>query len=287
MPKILILVLIAYLLKRLGLFKEEDAKVFTNYVIYVALPVVAFKSSHSLGITKETVSIVLLAWLSISSCLALSYLLGKIFKLDSPTLRTFLLISSFGNTAFLGYPYTFHLFGEEGLSYAVIYDSLGSFIMVSTVGFLIARGSVDAKRILTFPPFLGLLLGFLLKDYPIDFLREFLDGVSLSLSPVILFALGLSLSFSGIRKYLKLSIFALVIKMGFSALITYLVAKALKLQGLALYVSVLESSMPSMVFAGILALRYGLNHELAFASVGLGIILSLIIFPLIVGFYPL
>lgn len=126
------------------------------------------------------------------------------------------------------------------------------------------------------------MLGFTLKGYTLEpFMVEFLNTIAFSLSPVVLFALGLSLSLSGIRRYLKLSLTALFIKMILSVLITYSISKLLSVESLILEVSLLEAGMPSMMMAGILALKYGLNYELAFASIGFGILLSFFTVPVL------
>ncbi|MEZ0361087.1 MAG: AEC family transporter [Hydrogenobacter sp.] len=282
MLKVFLIIALGYFLRKSRVFKREDAKVFIDYVVYVALPAVSFKSAHSLGLGKNTVTVVILSWTGISVCILISYILGRIIKLRSGDLKTFVLVSSFGNTAFLGYPYTLSFFGEEGLKYAVIYDSLGSFLLISTVGFLISKGNVAFKELFTFPPFLGLMLGFTLKGYTLEpFIVEFLNTIASSLSPVVLFALGLSLSLSGIRRYLKLSLAALFIKMILSVLITYSISKLLSVESPILEVSLLEAGMPSMMMAGILALKYGLNYELAFASIGFGILLSFFTVPVL------
>ncbi|SNZ11319.1 AEC family transporter [Hydrogenobacter hydrogenophilus] len=285
MLEVILLVILAYFLKKARVFKEEDAKVLINYIIYITLPAVSFRSAHSLGINRSVLVVVALAWSGIILCMLVSFLVGKAIGLKDKDLRVFLLVSSFGNTAFLGYPYTLSFFGQEGLKYAVIYDSLGSFLLVSTLGFFVSIGRVNIKELLSFPPFLGLVLGFLLKDYNLHpEVMKVLDTVADSLSPVVLFALGLSLSYSGIKKYLPISFLALLIKMFLSVLITYQMGHLLKAQGMVFKVSLLESGMPSMMMAGILSLKYGLNYELAFASIGLGVLLSFITVPIFMRF---
>lgn len=285
MLEVLFLVALAYTLKKAGIFKEESAKVLIDYTVYITLPAVSFRSTYSLEINRDIISVIALAWISILFCMLVSFLMGKFVGLKGKNLRTFILISSFGNTAFLGYPYTLSFFGEKGLSYAVIYDSLGSFLLVSTLGFFVSIGRVNIKELLTFPPFLGLVFGFLLKDYNLHpEVMKVLDTVAGSLSPVVLFALGLSLSYSGIKKYLSISLLALLVKMVLSVLITYQMGHLLKVQSMAFKVSLLESGMPSMMMAGVLSLRYGLNYELAFASIGLGVLLSFITVPVFMRF---
>ncbi len=271
----------AYLLKRLGVFSKEHSTVLVNYVLYFALPLLSFKIAHSLGLSKEVLYVGASAWLVILFSLFLSYVVGKFVGLNSADLRSFMMVCAFGNTAFLGYPYSFAYYSQEGLKYAIIYDSVGSFLAVSSLGIFLVSGRIDLKSLFLFPPFLGLLAGFLLRAYeiPIAFQR-FVDFSTASLLPVILFSLGLSFELSQVRKEKKLLALAISIKMFLSPLFALFFLKLLPLGDIAYKVSVLESAMPTMITASLLLLKYGLNYHLAFASASLGILLSFITVPL-------
>ncbi|RME10336.1 MAG: AEC family transporter, partial [Aquificota bacterium] len=255
MLEVFLTVSLAYTLKRLGLFSEEHSRVLVNYVLYFALPLLSFKTAHSLGLSREVFLVGAGAWLVIAFCLLSSYALGRLMRLDGVNLRTLMMVSAFGNTAFLGYPYSFSYFGEEGLKYAVIYDSVGSFLAVSSVGFLIVSGKVDIKSIVLFPPFLGLISGFALRGYDLPAsLWKFVDFSVASLLPVVLFSLGLSLEFSRMGRDLKLLGIAMGTKMLLSPLFALLVLKFFPLSETAYRVSVLESAMPTMITASVLVL---------------------------------
>ncbi len=182
----------AYVLKRLKVFSSEDAKVLVSYVIYLALPAVSFKTGSQMGVSAHMFYTALGAWLTIALCLFASYLVAWLLGYEERKRRALAFFSSFGNTAFLGYPFTHLYLGDEGLRYAVIYDQLGSFLLVSSVGFFLASGRLNLREMLFFPPFLALVLGFVSKGValPEAFLR-FVEFLSLSLLPVVLFALGL------------------------------------------------------------------------------------------------
>jgi predicted permease len=273
------------LLKHFGVFQKEQERVLINYVMHFALPILAFKAGHQIKLGLEVIKISSLAWASIVLCMSVAYIIARFFRLSNKDLRTFLLVSSFGNTAFLGYPYASSYFGQEGLQIAIIYDNLGSFLMVSFLGVIVASGKPDLKEVLLFPPFLGLVFGFVLRGIPLHpSLEEALDFVAHSTLPVILFALGLSINLSGIRDHLKLSLLAILIKVSVSVLAVYLVGRFMELSPVAFKVSLLESAMPPMMFSAVLALRYNLNPNLAFASVGLGMILSFFYVPLVVKY---
>jgi predicted permease len=273
------------LLRHFGVFQKEQEKVLINYVMYFSLPILAFKEGHQIKLGLEVIKISSLAWASIVLCMLVAYIIARLYKLSNRDLRTFLLVSSFGNTAFLGYPYAFSYFGQEGLQIAIIYDNLGSFLMVSFLGVMVASGKPDLKEVLLFPPFLGLVLGFVLRGIPLHpSLEKALNFVADSTLPVILFALGLSLSLSGIRDNLKFSVLAILIKVSVSVFAVSLVGRFMELSPVAFKVSLLESAMPPMVFSAVLALRYNLNPNLAFASVGLGMVLSFLYVPLVVKY---
>lgn len=281
MLEVLLTVSIAYLFKRFGLFSSDHSKVLVNYVLYFALPQLSFKTAYSLGFSQEIAFISLGAWIVITSSVACAYVIGKLMNLDKGNLRSLMVASAFGNTAFLGYPYSFAYFGTEGLRYAVIYDSMGSFLAVSSLGFLIIHGKLSLRSVLFFPPFLGLMFGFLLRGFSLpEYLWKFIDFSTASLLPVVLFSLGLSFEFSHVGKGLRLLGVALSIKMLFSPIFALIVFKLLPVSPLAYKVSVLESAMPTMITASLLMLKYGLNHHLAFASAGIGILLSFLMIPL-------
>ncbi len=273
------------LLRHFGVFREEQEKVLINYVMHFSLPILAFKAGHQIKLGLEVIKISSLAWASIVLCMSVAYIIARLYKLSNKDLRTFLLVSSFGNTAFLGYPYAFSYFGQEGLQIAIIYDNLGSFLMVSFLGVMVASGKPNLKEVLLFPPFLGLVLGFVLRGIPLHpSLDKALDFVALSTLPVVLFALGLSISLSGIRDNLKLSFLAILIKVSVSIFAVSLVGRFMELSPVAFKVSLLESAMPPMMFSAVLALRYNLNPNLAFASVGLGMVLSFFYVPFVVKY---
>ncbi len=281
---IVLVVLSAYMLKRLRLFSEEDSKVLVNYVLYFSLPALVIQKVREVNLGSDALSVVVLAWGVIGVSLLVSYLAGKLLGLEEKSLKAFVLVSSFGNTAFMGYPFTFALFGDEGLGYAVLYDQLGSFLLVISVGFLIATGRFSVKEVVGFPPFLALLFAFATRDMPVPaFVQTFLEVAGSSLIPVVLFAVGLRFSPEGVFSSIKGAFASLLIKMLLVPLGLLFFLKAWGLATLPYKVVLLESAMPPMVMAGVLALKYELDHALAISSITLGMLLSFFSVPLMVS----
>jgi len=241
-------------------------------VIYFSLPVLAFREMRRLPLDPETFGVVFVAWTVILFSLGLSFLVGRLMGFGGGTLRSFLLVASFGNTAFLGYPFAYAFFGSEGLTYAVLYDQLGSFPLVVSLGFLIARGGFSLRDVFLFPPLPALVAGVLSRGFPLPGGVElFLDMVSASLVPVVLFAVGLRFEVSDLRGSLKGALSALAVKMAVSPFLALVLMEVLELKGVGYRVALLESAMPPMIMAGVLALRYRLDEGLALCAITLGI----------------
>jgi len=279
-----LILLIAYLLKLSGVFRQEHSRVFIDYVLYFSLPALVIQKIREVPTTSDALGVVVVAWFSIALSLILAFLLGRALGFEGKSLRALLLVSSFGNTAFLGYPFTFALFGDEGLGYAVLYDQLGSFLLVVSLGFFIATGRFSLREVITFPPFLALVVGLLSRGIELpEVLNTFLEIAGKSLIPTVLFAIGIRFSPSYIPMSAKGTALALGIKMLLVPLILLYLLKFLGLEGLPYEVALLETSMPPMVMAGVLAMKFGLDEGLALSAITLGILLSFLTVPLLMG----
>ena len=223
---------------------------------------------------------VLTAWVSTGLGLLFSAILSKVLKAGTETKRTLMLLSSFGNTAFLGYPFAWAYFGERGFTYAVLYDQIGSFLAVITLGFVIAIGKIDLREVITFPPLFALIAGFLMKGHSVPQpVEKFLDIAGGSLIPTVLFALGLKLSLSNLRGSALTGTIAIAIKMIAVPLCIFAVLKVSGAEGEPYRVALLQSSMPPMVMAGILAMRFGLDSSLALFAITGGMLVSFVSVP--------
>lgn len=205
-----------------------------------------------------------------------------------------LLIVPLGNTSFLGIPMVRAFFGDQAVSYALLYDQLGSFLALATYGSLIIAlysgektptpGNI-VKKIITFPPFVALILAcfFRLLSYP-PVVIGLLESLSATLVPLVMIAVGFQLNLRLSRELMPPLGLGLLIKLIAAPFLALLFSRLWGLQGEALQVSVFEAGMPPMVSAGALAIMAGLAPSLTAAMVGLGIILSFFTLPLLYYF---
>jgi len=169
-------------------------------------------------------------------------------------------------------------------------DQMGCFPVLASAGIVVASiysGRVPqprliVRRMLTFPPFVSLLVGILvgsLGGWPV-----WLDGVfapmGATLTPLALFSVGLQFRFHlGDRRLAAVGL-GLGWKLLLAPLLCLLLGSAAGVGGLVLTVGVLQAAMAPMISAAILADEYALEPTLANTILGAGILLSLITVPL-------
>jgi malate permease and related proteins len=252
-------------------------------VVDLCLPAALLRLLPTLHFRIELGALVLVPWLLALVAYGVARLAARAWQLDRATETVLFLCTALGNTSFLGFPLCSALLGEESLSLAGVYDQLGSFLMLSLLApIAIARargGERPSLRqmlhgVLSFPPFVALLVGLLPIPRP-DFLDAVLAQLAAPLVPLAIFAVGLRLR---ITPPTETRVFALglAVKLVLMPLLALALAALLDAEQAVREVVVLESAMPAMITAGALAMAAGLAPELAAALIGWGVIASLI-----------
>lgn len=292
-------IIISYLLIGMALrhvpkFPKETATVFNLYVIYVCLPALTFLKIPELQLSSQLLVPVLMPWGMLVFSAFIIWILSVYLKWDKGTTGALMLLIPMGNTSFLGIPMVRAFFGDAGVSYAVLYDQLGSFLALSTYGtFILAyyggTGEVSvreiAHRICTFPPFIALVLAFVFRSVVIPQpFAVLLSSLAATLVPVVMIAVGFQL-----RLKLSPEVWAplgigLSVKLVVAPVAALVICRIIGLNSLAAKVSVLEAGMPPMISAGAVAIMAGLAPSLTAALVGLGIVASFVSLPILQSF---
>lgn len=106
------------------------------------------------------------------------------------------------NTSFVGLPMTEARIGRDGLAYGIVIDQLGLYLALSTFGLLVAaryggqpmHWSVIARRVITFPPLIALVVAFVLRPMPFpSVLGDALGRLGATFAPIALLAVGCQL----------------------------------------------------------------------------------------------
>jgi len=270
--------------------RASTALLLNRYVVYVALPALILVYLPGVDPNGALALPVLSAW-GIFGLSALFVLLVARWVGWSRSITGALLFTvPFGNTSFLGIPFTLTYYGKAGLPYTLIYDQLGSFLILSTVGiFLLSlysgsrfRLGTTLLRMLRFPAFIALFLALFLGESGLPGpLRTLCAALASTLSPAAMIAVGLQLRLRFPREERLPFLFALGTKLFLAPLLLLGLFALLDIGGLAAKVTVFEAAMAPMVSSSTLAILAGLEAGFVASVLGYGILLSFLSVPVV------
>jgi predicted permease len=227
-----------------------------------------------------------IAWIVMFfSALAVLFI-SKMMHFSKEITGALMLVGVLTNSSFLGIPIVNAYLGADAIAYVLVYDQLGTFLAFTVYGTFVAsyyssEHKLDFKlitrKLLTFPPFMALLLAFLLigKEFH-PAISSVLSSLSATIVPLALVAVGLQLQFRLPKDDLKPFGAALFVKLLFAPLVAILVCEIFGFHGLFAQVSILEAGMAPMITAGVLASMAGLAPRLSSSIVGYGILVSFV-----------
>ncbi|HWQ08208.1 MAG TPA: AEC family transporter [Holophaga sp.] len=277
------------LLRRTGRFPGGTAGALNGFIIHVSLPALALLHVHGIRLDRSLLFPASMAWLLFGTGLVFFHAAGRALKLPRRTVGALMLLGGLGNTSFVGLPMIEAYYGKAFLGIGLIADQLGSFLVLSTLGILVAvaysSGEVTpglvARRVLLFPPFQAMLLALLLGPVPFPpWLSTVLQRLGDTLTPLALASVGFQLSLRGLRGELQALGLGLCYKLALGpALVALLFVVVMKGHGPAVQVTLFEAAMAPMITAGIIAVQHDLNPPLVNLLLGLGIPLSFLTLP--------
>jgi len=279
-----VFVLLGMMFRRLKAFPKDSAQVLNMFALYVSLPALILLKVPQIAFSREVAVAAVIPWGMLLLSAVLVLLAARLWRWDRATTGVLLLVVPLGNTSFLGVPMIQSFFGAAGLPYLIIYDQLGTMMIMGTYGSVILalygrdsalNLSAMARKMLLFPPTIALMLGLVARSWPYpEKLAQALQNIATSLVPVVMTAIGLQLRLRVTPKVVAPLGFGLAVKLVAAPLLALLVCRLSGLGGMVVQVSILEAAMPPMVTAGALAVIAGLDADLAVALIGIGIVLS-------------
>lgn len=264
--------------------------VLNSFIIHVSLPALTLLYVHDLKISGDVGLMAAMAWIYFALAAGFFWLVGRWLKLQRGTVGALMLTGGLGNTSYLGLPMIEAYYGPEGLASGIIVDQLGSFLVLSTLGVIVAgiyssgRPTVGAmaKRIVLFPPFIALLLAllFIPVEYP-EWLTVVLKRLGDTLAPLALVSVGFQLRLGHLAGNGRILTIGLGFKLVLAPLILFLLyVPLLGAHGQAIQITLFEAAMPPMITAAILATEHDLDPHLATLMVAIGMVLSFATLPI-------
>lgn len=275
----------------LGKVLHVDPRGLGRVVFYIFSPVLIFdlminsqlKLVEAASVIGFTTSIVIVVGV-------ITYIFGKMLKVERTALISILITSMFANTGNYGLPLVSFAFGEKALSYAGIYFVTTTLLFYSLGVLLASLGHMDFKSAILglfkvpmlYALFLALIVKSLHWELPLA-LQRTVDLASGGTIPVMLVLLGLQMTqveFSNNLRAMQLSV---VVRLIIAPVLALLITAVFGIQGFARQGAITQASMPSMVSATVLATEYHLDSKLIAAVVFVSTLLSpLTLTPLLV-----
>ena len=288
---IIIMIGLGYFLKRIDFLSEKDINPFNRIVMYILMPCMIFHAIYSADLSLLS-KLGILPFVILASSFVtgiISYFILRQFNLDDITLWSVLVTVMIANTAFMGYPVTLGIFGQEGFLRAIFCDmaTLCIFLILSFVLILKFGGTVKTavKKITFFPPLWAVVLGLIFNFFNIPIgsvLDNTVNYLGQGAIPLIMIALGLSIDFSAIKRSKSMIIFTSIMKLAFFPFVAFIIASQIGLVDLQYKISIVEAAMPSGMMSLLLAITYKLDYELTSDCILINTVISLITLPIII-----
>ena len=263
-------------------------KKLNKIVIYICLPALALFYIPKIHWDNKLLYPISVAWIAFVGSYLLFQILGKRYGWSKKLIGCLIITAGLGNTSFLGYPIIQALYGEEGMKTAILVDQPGSFVVLSTLGILVAtlysKGNQNAgeiaKKILLFPPFLSFGVACVMNVSGFDFepiVQSSLKLLGSGVTPLALISVGLQLRFETRSQHWKFLGLGLLYKLILTPAIIYILyVVVLDQKSQIIEVAILEAGMAPMITACILASDHGLKPRLSSMMIGFGIPASFI-----------
>jgi predicted permease len=221
---------------------------------------------------------------------------ARMMKLGRASIGGVILMISVANTGFFGLPLIAASGGEFSLTVAVMYDAIGTGILIWTFNPIVAawfgRGEVeDAMSIrqslkgLLLPPMWALILGLVLNLAGVHELWRWIDVplgyLAGALLPVVMLYAGLVLDWSGFASNWRTIAGVSVLKLALMPVVAFAIAWLFGFRGNELDTIVILGAMPSGMMALVMGAHYRLPVNLLAACVAVTTVLSLITIPIV------
>lgn len=287
---ILIFVFLALgiVLQKIKKIPINSYKLLNNIVVYLCLPSLALFYIPKIKLDSQLFFPIGVPWIGFAFSYLFFSFIGNKFGWSRKLIGCLIITSGLGNTSFLGFPIIEALYGQEGLKTAILVDQPGSFIVLSTLGILVAilfssgtsSGTYILKKVIFFPPFITFVVACLMNFFDYDFhdsIQILLRKIGSGMTPLAMLSVGLQLQFDRKNQHWRFLGLGLLFKLILTPALFYLLYVVIFNQhSQIIKISIMESAMAPMITASILATSYGLKPKLSSMMIGFGIPISFI-----------
>ncbi|MCI1850350.1 AEC family transporter [Schleiferilactobacillus harbinensis] len=295
---ILVMIVLAWALTRKGWFNDDYAKVTARLVTQVALPAYMIVTISGQFHKQELLSLLpdlRFPLISMFILFALSFPLARVFRVQPQHHGLWRSMFFNSNTVFIGLPINMALFGNRSLPEVLVYYMANTFLFWTLGVYLIKRDGLGgdahfslwgALKKLFSPPLLGFIIGVilvLLEWHLPQWLMSDLNYVGGLTIPLSMFFIGMTLGHFHLAQ-LRFTWDMVGILAGrfiFAPALMFALLWPVQAPLLLKQVFVLQSAMPVMTNAPVVAKLYGADADYAALMVTMSTLLSMLVIPLL------
>lgn len=269
--------------RRLPQFPETTPKVLNGFILFISLPSLVLYHVHELKVDATSLLPSSMPWVVFGIATVFFLGLYKLKFLKFHTAVCLVLTAGLGNTSFVGFPLLETYLGKESLGYGILADQLGTFMVLSFPGIILASIAMDGKwdistlvkRVMGFAPIYALFVAISTRHfvYP-EALKIVLLRLGDTLTPLALVSVGYMLDMRTIAGHGKVLVLGLGFKLILAPILVYWMYSPLKEDTLLFQTIVLESAMAPMVTSTVITIEKNISPHLASLMLGIGIPIS-------------
>lgn len=284
-----------FYLTKIKLIDEKIAKFIATLVVSYVVPATLINNMmgyFTLDGLQSAGPALLAPFLSIITTYAISFPLALMLGVPKGQRGLFSALFGFSNTIFVGLPVCIALFGNEAAPYALLTFAANSILFWGIAAPSIRRDANPGKSVswtetvkkILSPALITLVACFILILMRVQMPKVVMDTTryigSMS-TPLALIYIGHILAGLGLKnlKFSRNLVFVLLGRFIISPLITVLLMKLFHIEGLIAKVTIIQSAMPAMAQAPIVAAMYGSDTEFAATAVSLSTLIGLLFLP--------
>ncbi|AXX65594.1 MAG: AEC family transporter [Lactobacillus sp.] len=293
------MILIGYALTQIGWFDERYSRVTSKLVTQIALPCYMINTITSKFSRNELFQIfpdLKFPILSMTILFIASYGFQYLLRINPEHYGLFKSMFSNSNTVFVGLPVNMALFGKASIPYVLIYY-MANTTFFWTLGVYLIRRDGDSKERMSLlaifkkifsPPLLGFMFGVVLVLLNIklpNFILTDTKYIGSLTIPLSMFFIGMKLAQVGIRNiHFSRDMFGICFgRFILAPLLTFVLVYAAHVPDIMKEVFVIQSAMPVMTNAPVVAKLYNADSDYAAVMVTTTTVLSLIVVPILMN----
>ncbi|MDV7719788.1 AEC family transporter [Pediococcus ethanolidurans] len=297
---IIVMIAIGYILSWRKWFDENSSRLIAKLVTQIALPAYMISTiTHDFTAKKllSTLPDLRFPVLSMLILFALAAVLYRVMQIKEQHRGLFESMFLNSNTVFIGLPVNMALFGNRSLPYVLVYYMANTTIFWTLGVWLIQRDGTTSEKFnlkttlgkIFSPPLLGFIVGVLLVIFHIQLPQfvltdcQYIGGLTIPLS---MFFIGIAIQRAGIQNVTidRDSLGVLSGRFIFAPVLMTLLVLPMPVPVLMKQVFILQSAMPVMTNAPVVAKLYHADEKYAAIMVTETTLLSLAVIPLLMLF---